>query len=65
MVGDGVEIRVLGPVEVMVGGRPASLGGQRAHQVLAALLMEAGRAVSADELIDAVWDENPPASART
>ncbi|TCC33166.1 AfsR/SARP family transcriptional regulator [Kribbella speibonae] len=65
MVGDGVEIRVLGPVEVMVGGRPASLGGQRAHQVLAALLMEAGRAVSADELIDAVWDESPPASART
>ncbi|GAA1716562.1 transcriptional regulator AfsR [Kribbella yunnanensis] len=65
MVGDGVEIRVLGPVEVTVGGRAASLGGQRAHQVLAALLMEAGRAVSAEELIDAVWDDNPPASART
>ncbi|MET9273610.1 BTAD domain-containing putative transcriptional regulator [Kribbella sp. NPDC003557] len=65
MVGDGVEIRVLGPVEVSVGGRAACLGGPRARQVLAALLMEAGRAVSADALIDAVWDDSPPASART
>lgn len=56
---------MLGPLEVTVGGRPASLGAQRAHQVLAALLMEAGRAVSADELIDAVYDDRPPSSART
>jgi DNA-binding SARP family transcriptional activator len=42
-----------------------SLGSRRSRQVLAALLMEAGRPVSAEELIDAVWDDCPPASART
>lgn len=65
MVGAGVDIRVLGPVEVTVAGRAASLGGRRSQQVLAALLMEAGRPVSAEHLIDTVWDDCPPASART
>ncbi|GAA1671828.1 transcriptional regulator AfsR [Kribbella yunnanensis] len=56
---------MLGPVEATVAGQQVSLGGRRSQQVLAALLIETGRPQSAEQLIDAVWDDNPPASART
>ncbi|GAB3921618.1 transcriptional regulator AfsR [Kribbella albertanoniae] len=60
-----MEIRVLGPVEATVAGRALSLGGRRSQQVLAALVLETGRPQSAEQLIDTVWDDDPPASART
>ncbi|GAA1298487.1 hypothetical protein GCM10009634_55070 [Saccharothrix xinjiangensis] len=37
----------------------------RQQVVLGALLLEANRVVSIDHLIDAVWDDSPPATART
>jgi DNA-binding SARP family transcriptional activator len=55
---------VLGPVEVWVDGRPAYAGHARQRAVLAALLLDAGRAVPLDVLIDRVWGEDPPRSAR-
>lgn len=60
-----VEVRVLGPVEAMLDGRPIDLGGRRPRQVLAGLALDAGRPVSTERLVDLVWSHDPPASART
>ncbi|GIG56841.1 SARP family transcriptional regulator [Longispora fulva] len=54
---------VLGPVEVLVSGRPVPLGGPRPRALLAVLLVHTGRAVSTEHLIDQIWGEDPPASA--
>jgi DNA-binding SARP family transcriptional activator len=57
-----VEFGVLGPLQVDGGNAPLA-GKQRV--VLATLLLRANRVVPVDALIDAVWDDAPPASART
>src|ERR1700683_224039 len=59
-----MEFGLLGPLMVRCGGAvvPVPPGKQRA--VLAALLLEAGRVVSVDELVDVLWGSQPPASAR-
>jgi DNA-binding SARP family transcriptional activator/WD40 repeat protein len=54
-----VGIKVLGPLAVDGSGRL----GPRDRAVLQALTVRQGRAVTADELGDAVWGELPPASA--
>jgi DNA-binding SARP family transcriptional activator/tetratricopeptide (TPR) repeat protein len=59
----GVRFRILGPLEVEVGGARLRLRGVRQEKALAALLLAAGRLVTLDELVDAVWAE-PPGSAR-
>jgi DNA-binding SARP family transcriptional activator/class 3 adenylate cyclase len=56
--------RLLGPLEVTDGGRPVTLGGPRQRLVLAHLLLAANRVVTMDELIERVWDEEPPRAAR-
>ena len=57
--------RLLGPVEVQLGEMPASLPGPRARNLLAALLLDAGRVVPVERLIDLLWDEAPPRTALT
>ncbi|MCW6003268.1 winged helix-turn-helix domain-containing protein, partial [Micromonospora sp. CPCC 205371] len=59
-----MKFRVLGPLEVSAHDRPVRLTGQRQRQLLALLLVNAGKAVSLDTLIEAVWDENPPTTAK-
>ncbi len=54
---------ILGRLEVRNEGAPLVLGGPRQRAVLARLLVDAGQVVSADALIEAVWDEKPPATA--
>src|SRR5688572_16336952 len=56
--------RLLGPLEVIDGGRQVALGGPRQRLVLAHLLLAANRVVTLDELIEKVWDEDPPRAAR-
>jgi DNA-binding SARP family transcriptional activator len=58
-----VEYRVLGPVEALVDGRPAKLGGPRQRGVLVALLTRANSLVPASRVIDDLWDDEPPRSA--
>ncbi|RGC70997.1 Regulatory protein AfsR [Micromonospora sp. MW-13] len=53
---------ILGPLRV--GGGEATVTAARDRTVLAVLLLRYGRVVSAEELIDAVWEERPPATAR-
>ncbi|MEU1179236.1 tetratricopeptide repeat protein [Streptomyces sp. NPDC005820] len=45
-------------------GRPVDLGPAKRRTLLAALLVDAGRWVSAETLIDRVWGEEPPAQVR-
>ncbi|MQA81104.1 MAG: transcriptional regulator [Streptosporangiales bacterium] len=59
-----VELSILGPLEASVDGRAVHLGGPRPRLVLAALLLDAGRVVPVERLVDAVWGDEPPASAR-
>jgi DNA-binding SARP family transcriptional activator len=51
-------------LEVRDGGRPVALGGPQQRAVLALLLVQAGRVVSADRLADQLWGERPPPTAR-
>ncbi|MEW2356415.1 AfsR/SARP family transcriptional regulator, partial [Spirillospora sp. NPDC029432] len=62
---DQVLFQMLGPLRAGTGRGPVDIGGGRARAVLAALLLEPGRIVPVERLVDAVWDERPPASART
>ena len=59
------DFRVLGPLEVSDETGPLLLGGQKQRAVLALLLLEPGRVVSIDRLIDALWGEHPPRTATT
>jgi predicted ATPase/DNA-binding SARP family transcriptional activator len=45
-------------------GEPIALGGQKRRALLAVLLLDAGRVVSRDRLIDALWGDEPPDTAR-
>jgi DNA-binding SARP family transcriptional activator/tetratricopeptide (TPR) repeat protein len=59
-----MEFQLLGPVEVRVVERPLDAGHARQRAVLAVLLLDLGRVVSTDRLIDRVWDVDPPPTAR-
>jgi DNA-binding SARP family transcriptional activator len=58
-----VEFRILGPLEVVEGGRPLTLGGPRQRALLAILLTRANEFVSGDRLIDELWGARPPRNA--
>ncbi len=58
-----LELRLLGPLEARRGGEPLRLGGAKQRAVLAGLLVNLGEVVSVDRLVDAVWPDQPPASA--
>ena len=60
-----VDFRVLGPVAAFVDGKPVGLGGPKQRTVLALLLLDAGRAVPADVLIDGVWGDEPTPAAKS
>ncbi|WP_308257175.1 AfsR/SARP family transcriptional regulator [Saccharothrix luteola] len=64
MVEGGVRYRLLGPVAAHLDGEPVRLGGPKQRAVLAALLLNANRVVSEEQLIGLVWDGEPPTSAR-
>ena len=59
-----VECRVLGPIEALVGGKPVAIGGFRQRLVLALLASRAKTAAPTDWLVDAVWGDDPPRTAR-
>ncbi|MFE2720836.1 BTAD domain-containing putative transcriptional regulator [Kitasatospora sp. NPDC059327] len=59
-----MEFGILGPLEVRDGGgNRVPLEGVRQERLLAALLLNAESPVPVARLIDAVWDERPPATA--
>src|SRR3954451_7069538 len=60
----GVQVRVLGPIELLRGDRPVRLAGAKERLLLAALAQRANHELSTSAAIDAVWGDRPPASAR-
>ncbi|GLZ31052.1 SARP family transcriptional regulator [Lentzea sp. NBRC 105346] len=48
----------------MSGRVRVELGGARNHKVLAALLLSNGQVVPASQLVDVVWDDEPPSTAK-
>ena len=58
-----MEVRVLGPVEVTVGGRACQLGGTKQRAVLVMLALHVNQLVSVDRLVDGLWGQTPPESA--
>ena len=58
-----MQVRLLGSVDVTVGGVPRPVAGLRRKAVLAVLGLAAGEIVSTDRLIDVVWDSKAPATA--
>ncbi|WP_433381418.1 BTAD domain-containing putative transcriptional regulator [Actinoplanes sp. CA-142083] len=54
---------ILGPVRARRGTAELDLGGRQQRVLLAFLLARAGSVVSVAELVDAIWGDDPPASA--
>ena len=63
-VGAVTEFRLLGPVEMRAGDRVVRTGPPRQRSVLAALLVDAGRQVSREALVDRVWGRQAPEGVR-
>ena len=60
-----VAVALLGPLRMTAGGAEVRLGGQGRRTVVAMLALHAGVVVSTGLLIDALWGEQPPATAAT
>jgi DNA-binding SARP family transcriptional activator len=58
-----VEIRFLGPFDVVDADQPISLGGRRQRALLAILALQPGKVVLVGRLIDDLWPDGPPDSA--
>ena len=59
-----MEFRLLGPLEVRHDHAPVQVAPGKQRALLAMLLLNANRTVPSDQLVDALWDEDAPESAR-
>ena len=60
-----LQFRILGPVQVLdPAGQAIDIGGSKPRLVLVQLLLAPNRVVSTDALVDALWGEDPPPTAR-
>ncbi|WP_427892798.1 BTAD domain-containing putative transcriptional regulator [Kribbella sp. GL6] len=62
-MGSGVRFKILGELQIAMEDREVAINGRRQQIVLARLLCQPNRPVSADELVDATWGEAPPSTA--
>lgn len=62
-MGSSVDIRLLGPLEVVLEGRLVEVRGRRERAVLALLAVEVGRPVAIPRLGELLWGEAPPRTA--
>ncbi|MET9075382.1 BTAD domain-containing putative transcriptional regulator [Streptomyces sp. NPDC004232] len=58
-----VHFNILGSLEIWAGRHRLRLGGPIQERILAALLLEPGRVIPMTRLMEAAWDEDPPATA--
>lgn len=58
-----MEFRILGPLEVVEDGESLPLAAGKQRALLAMLLLRANEVVPVDELVDALWGEQPPGTA--
>src|SRR4051812_12372096 len=59
-----LEFRLLGPLEVRRGGDPVTLGGRRQRALLALLCLHPATVIAVDRIVDELWGESPPRTAR-
>src|SRR4029077_2968186 len=59
-----LEFRLLGPVEAIADSASLDLGGPKQRAVLALLLLRANEVLARERLIDDLWGDDPPATAR-
>ena len=55
-----MEFAILGPLEVRDGPAPVRVPGAKERALLADLLVNAGRVVPADRLVEDLWGDDPP-----
>ncbi|WP_326736228.1 AfsR/SARP family transcriptional regulator [Streptomyces sp. NBC_01022] len=60
-----MKFQLLGPVAASCGDHPIPLGSPKQRCVLAALLLAPGKMLSTEQLIQCVWGDFPPATARS
>jgi DNA-binding SARP family transcriptional activator len=58
-----VEVRLLGPVQLLVDGRSVAVPAAKQRALLALLALHAGEVVAADRVVDELWGERPPPTA--
>jgi DNA-binding SARP family transcriptional activator len=61
----GMEFRLLGSLEIVIGDRILRISSSRQRTVLAMLLLQANKVVPLGQLVDAVWDDHPPLTAKS
>lgn len=59
-----VQVELLGPLQVRVDGELVAPGGPKLRAIIAMLALAGGRIVSVDDLLEGVWGEDLPATAR-
>ncbi len=59
-----MEFRVLGPLEVGVAGGRVHLVGPKQRSLLALLLINAGKVLTVDHILEALWHDEPPHHGR-
>jgi len=60
-----LRVLLLGPIEVLVAGSAVDLSGKYQRALVAILASAPGKLIPAQRLIDGLWGERPPTSART
>ncbi|RFU18916.1 SARP family transcriptional regulator [Geodermatophilus marinus] len=58
-----LQVRLLGPLEVVRSGRAVAIGGPRPQALLALLAVRANQVVPTEQLIEEAWDGTPPRTA--
>lgn len=54
-----LDAQLLGPLEILTGGKALALGGPRSCRLLAVLLLNANSVVQTDRLVDVMWEVTP------
>ncbi|MFC0029772.1 BTAD domain-containing putative transcriptional regulator [Micromonospora chaiyaphumensis] len=62
--GAKLEYQFLGPLTMRSGNSSISVSGERSRKLLAGLVVHANQKISIERLIDIVWGDDPPATAR-
>ncbi|KAB8194130.1 hypothetical protein FH608_018300 [Nonomuraea phyllanthi] len=61
-----MDFKILGPIEVRTShGRPIALGRRKQRVLLAALLLNTGKAIPSRRMLDWLWGERAPATAES
>ncbi|MCJ1678327.1 tetratricopeptide repeat protein [Streptomyces sp. APSN-46.1] len=62
-IGNHPRFNILGPLEGWADGTRLRLGGAIQERILVTLLLEPGKVLPVSRLVEAAWDEDPPATA--